>query len=154
MYRVCLLLSMLSLSLTTYASSDEFDAKQFALSYYNAWITTQSPKAKKSDIQKYLSLLKDDVGHQHLPYDPDAKRTPSGKRNMYEGMLYYLGAHTEYAAELTNVVMGYKVVIIKYSSQLRAKHPQTGQIIEQSYDTIEVLELEDRKVAVIRKYSE
>jgi ketosteroid isomerase-like protein len=145
---------MLFLSVTTHARSDEFDANQFALNYYNAWIATQSPQAKKSHIQKYLSLLKDDVGHQHLPYDPDAKRMPNGKQNMFEGMLYYLGAHKEYAAELTNVVMGYKVVVLKYSTQSRGKHPQTGRLIEQSYDTIEVLEIEDGKVAVIRKYSE
>jgi ketosteroid isomerase-like protein len=154
MKKIVLLLSILFLSASTDASNDKFDANQFALHYFNAWIATQSPQAKKSDIQSYLSLLKDDVGHQHLPYDPDASRTLSGKQKMLEGMLYYLGAHTKYAATLTKVVAGYNVVVIKYKTQLAAKHPQTGQLMALTYDTVEVLELEDGKVAVIRKYSE
>jgi ketosteroid isomerase-like protein len=154
MKRIVFLLSILFLSATTGANNDEFDANQFAHHYFNAWIATQSPQAKKSDIQNYLSLLKDDVGHQHLPYDPDASRELNGKQKMLEGMLYYLGAHTEYAATLTTIVAGYKVVVLKYKTQLSGKHPQTGQVIALSYDTVEVLELEDGKVAVIRKYSE
>jgi ketosteroid isomerase-like protein len=143
-----------SVSAVAHATADEFDANQFAHHYFNAWIATQSPQATKSDIQNYLSLLKDDVGHQHLPYDPDASRELSGKQNMFEGMLYYMGAHTDYAAVLLTVIIGYKVIVIKYSTQSAGKHPQTGQLIEQSYDTVEVLEFEDGKGAVIRKYSE
>lgn len=154
MKNIVLLLSVLFLSTSADASNDEFDANQFAKHYFNAWIATQSPQAKKSDIQNYLNLLKGDVGHQHLPYDPEDNREPNGKEKMLEGMLYYLGAHTEYAAKLKSVVAGYNVVVIKYSTQLTAKHPQTKELIELSYDTIEVLELEGGKVAVIRKYSE
>jgi hypothetical protein len=47
-----------------------------------------------------------------------------------------------------------EVVIIKYDTYSKGKHPQTGEVIEQSYDTVEVLELEAGKVSVIRKYSE
>ena len=154
MKNIVLLLSVLFLSTSADASNDEFDANQFAKHYFNAWIATQSPQAKKSDIQNYLNLLKGDVGHQHLPYDPEDNREPNGKEKMLEGMLYYLGAHTEYAAKLKSVVAGYNVMVIKYSTQLTAKHPQTKELIELSYDTIEVLELEGGKVAVIRKYSE
>jgi hypothetical protein len=45
---------------------------------------------------------------------------------MREGMSHYLGAHTEY----------------------------TGELVTDSYRTLEVLEIEDGKVSVIRKYSE
>jgi hypothetical protein len=65
-------------------------------------------------------------GHQHLPYDSDDTRSPEGKNNMREGMSHYLGAHTEY----------------------------TGELISDSYRTLEVLEIENGKVSVIRKYSE
>jgi len=154
MKNIVLLLSVLFLSTSAKASNDEFDAKQFAKHYFNAWIATQSPHAKKSDIQHYLNFLKSNVGHQHLPYDPEDNRELNGKEKMLEGMLYYLGAHTKYAAKLKSVVAGYNVVVIKYSTQLTAKHPQTAELIELSYDSIEVLELEDGKVAIIRKYSE
>jgi len=152
--RILLLLSILFISANTGASTDVFDAKQFAQKYFNAWKATQSPQATKSDIQSYLSLLKDDVGHQHLPYDPQATRELDGKQRIMEGMLYYLGTHTEYAATLATIVAGYQVVVIKYNTQLAGKHPQTGEFMTLSYDTVEVLEIEDGKVAVIRKYSE
>jgi ketosteroid isomerase-like protein len=154
MKTVVFLLSILCLSATVHASTDEFDANQFALNYYNAWTAAQSPQATKSDIQNYLALLKDDVGHQHLPYDPDATRSTKGKHKMLEGMLYYLNAHAEYKSKLKNVVIGFNVVVIEYSTYSKGKHPQTGEWIEQTYNTVEVLELEDGKVAVIRKYSE
>lgn len=154
MKRIILLLGILFLSATVDANTDEFDAKQFALHYYKAWTATQAPKATKADIEIYLKVLTDDVGHQHLPYDPDATRSDKGKLNMREGMLYYLNAHAEYRAELKNVVIGFNVVVIEYGSYAKGKHPQTGEWIEHTYNTVEVLELENGKVAVIRKYSE
>lgn len=134
--------------------SKQTDPSQFAQTYYQAWTATQSPKAALSDIQAYLALLKDDVGHQHLPYDPDASRDPQGKQSMLEGMQYYLGAHIEYRSELLDVVTGYEVVVIKYRTLSKGIHPQSKEEVVQQYDTVEVLELEDGKVAVIRKYSE
>ena len=50
--------------------------------------------------------------------------------------------------------MGFDVVVIKYNTYVKATHPQTGEVIEQSHDTVEVLELENGRVSVIRKYSE
>ncbi|MEP1448579.1 MAG: nuclear transport factor 2 family protein [Paraglaciecola sp.] len=154
MRKVVVLIAWLLFTGAATASSSEFDAEQFAQEYFDAWKATQSPHAVESDIQDYLSLLKDDVGHQHLPYDPDATREPDGKHKMLQGMLYYLGTHNQYTATLKSVVTGYKVVIIKYHTQSRGTHPQSGEVITLSYDTVEVLEIEDGKVAVIRKYSE
>lgn len=139
--------------LTVNAGQDGFDAEAFAVNYFDAWRATQSPHAGPEDIERYLALLADDVGHQHLPYDPDAARDPQGKTRMREGMTYYLGAHTEYRASLTGQLSGFGVVIIEYQTYLKGRHPQTGDIIEKSSETIEVLELEDGKVSVIRKYS-
>ena len=73
---------------------------------------------------------------------------------MREGMTYYLGAHTEYRSNLDEVLVGFDVVVIKYNTYVKATHPQTGEVIEQSHDTVEVLELENGRVSVIRKYSE
>ena len=69
-------------------------------------------------------------------------------------MTYYLGAHMEYKSTLNEILPGFEVVIIKYDTCSKGKHPQTVEVIEQSYDTVEVLELEAGKVSVIRKYSE
>ena len=127
---------------------------KFASEYFLAWSASQSPTATKTDIETYLEFLTDDVGHQHLPYDVVADRKPDGKTNMREGMTYYLGAHSEYKAKLLSIVSGYNVIVIKYYTFSKGIHPQTGKVIELSYDTVEVLEIEKGKISVIQKYSQ
>ncbi len=141
------------ISFAVNASYEDAETDSFGVLYFNAWIATQSPDAKAQDIEHYLKLLTDDVGHQHLPYDPDADRHPDGKANIRKGMTYYLGAHTEYGSTLIQQMSGHNVVVIKYKSYLKGIHPQTGQTIEKESETLEVLELENGKVSVIRKYS-
>jgi len=136
------------------ANAEEFNPEKFAKDYFNAWAATQSPTATKENIEQYLSFLSEDVGHQHLPYDPDDARNPDGKENMREGMSYYLGAHTEYLGKLISHTDGHGVVVIKYETSSKGIHPQTKQVITQNYLTLEVLEIENGKVSVIRKYSE
>ncbi len=135
-------------------NSGDFNPEQFAKSYFNAWTATQSPTAKKEDIEHYLSFLTEDVGHQHLPYDSDDSRSSGGKESMREGMGYYLGLHTEYLGKLVSHTSGHGVVVIKYETSSKGIHPQTKQVIVQNYLTLEVLEIEQGKVSVIRKYSE
>jgi len=65
-----------------------------------------------------------------------------------------IGAHEEYRSSLDEVLAGFDVVVINYNTYVKAVHPQTGEVIEQSYDTVEDLELENGKVSVIGKYSE
>jgi hypothetical protein len=132
----------------------DFNPDTFAKEYFIAWSATQSPKANKQDIENYLEFLADDIGHQHLPYDPEATRSTDGKAKMREGMSYYLGAHTEYKSTLISLLTGYDVIIIKYETHSKGIHPQTKEELESKYKTIEVLELENNKVSVIRKYSE
>jgi len=150
---ISLILAFL-LPLTAAANEENFDARSFAQNYFDAWSATQSPNASIEDIEHYLGFLAEDVGHQHLPYDPESDRDPEGKNKMREGMTYYLGAHIEYESRLTDIVPGFDVVVIKYDTHAKGKHPETGEVIELSYDTVEVLELENGKVSVIRKYSE
>jgi hypothetical protein len=141
-------------ALSLQVTAGEFKPKQFAEDYFNAWSATQSPKADKKALEHYLSFLADNVGHQHYPYDNDDTRHADGKQKMREGMTYYLGAHKEYSAKLLDVTYDLNVVVIKYHSQVKAVHPQNGQLISDSYTTLEVLELESGKVSMIRKYSE
>ena len=136
------------------ANAEEFNAEEFSNNYFDAWTATQSPAATKENIEHYLSFLTEDVGHQHLPYDPDSTRNPDGKEKMREGMSYYLGAHTEYSGRLISNTTGHDVVVIKYETSSKGIHPQTKEVITQNYLTVEVLEIENAKVSVIRKYSE
>ena len=148
---ICLFLCCMTFSS---ANADAFNPEQFAKDYFNAWTATQSPAATKEDLDQYLSFLSEDVGHQHLPYDPDDTRSSNGKESMREGMSYYLGGHTEYVGRLVSHTDGHGVVVIKYETSSKGIHPQTKQVIEQNYLTLEVLEIENGKVSVIRKYSE
>ena len=50
------------------------NADPFAHQYFNAWVASQAPNATEDDLNNYLALLTEDVGHQHLPYDPDSSR--------------------------------------------------------------------------------
>jgi hypothetical protein len=136
------------------ANAEGFNPEKFAQDYFNAWAATQSPTATKENIEHYLSFLTEDVGHQHLPYDPDDSRSSDGKKSMRKGMNYYLGGHTEYSGKLTSHMDGNDVVVIKYKTSSKGIHPQTKQVIAQNYFTVEVLEIENGKVSVIRKYSE
>lgn len=151
---VILLFLTILVSTPALAKEPGFDATSFARSYFEAWSATQSPEASADDIEYYLSFLSDDVGHQHLPYDPDASRDPTGKDKMREGMTYYLGMHDEYQSSLKDIVTGFNLVVIKYQSHIKATHPQTGEVIDRLDDTVEVLELETGKVSVVRKYSD
>jgi len=142
------------LLLTAAFSVSASEGDSFAMRYFNAWVATQQPNATEANLDSYLALLTQDVGHQHLPYDPEGSREPDNKEKMREGMNFYLGSHTSYSADLIDVVTGYNVIVIQYYTKSEGVHPETGETIKQEYDTIEVLEIEDGKVSVIRKYSE
>lgn len=137
------------------AEEQPLDMKQLANTYFEAMVATQSPKATSKELDTYLALLVDDVGHAHLPWETDDSRNPDGKERMREGMTFYLGAHTEYKAELLNVfTFNDSAIAIRYKHHAKGIHPQNQQAIEYSKVMMEVLELEGNKVAVIRKYHE
>ena len=152
--KILLVSIFLSIAIGLPAFASESDNETFAQEYFHAWVTSQSPDAEMSNIEAYLALLTEDIGHQHLPYDSDDSRSANNKENMREGMKFYLGAHTRFKADLISVSAGHNVVVLKYSTESEGVRPQTGELITQEYDTIEVLELEDSRVSVIRKYSE
>ena len=130
------------------------DLSELGKEYFLAWAATQAPDATEKDLEHYLSFLKADVAHQHLPYDSDDSRLPDGKESIREGMRFYLGSHSEHEATLNQVIPAHNAITITYTTSSKGIHPQTNELIELHYSTMEVLEIEDGKVAVIRKYEE
>ena len=118
-------------------------------------VATQAPNATSKELENYLAFLTDDIGHTHLPYVTDDARQPDGKEAMRKGMTFYLGAHTEYNSKLLNVfAFNNSAVAIRYTSNAKGIHSQNKQPLAYSNVMMEVLEIEDGKVAVIRKYHE
>ena len=138
---------------STSTLADDFDYDAFVKAYYHAEVMTQQPNATKEDLEHYLSFLTEDVGNQHFPNAPDDSREPNGKAMMRKGMSYYLGVHSEYQAELIDYQYGFNAVSIKHKFSAKGKRPD-GSDFSYSKVALDVLELENGKVSVIRRYSE
>ena len=152
-----ILIAVLSLVVVPLALANETQNKlhDFAHHYFSSMVATQAPNATSKELEGYLALLTDDVGHSHLPYVTDDSRLPDGKQAMRQGMTFYLGAHTAYSAELLDVfVFNDSAVAIRYKNTAEGIHPQNQQAISYTQTMMEVLEMENDKVAVIRKYHE
>ncbi len=132
--------------------ADEFDYDAFVKAYYQAQVKTQQPHATKHDLEHYLSFLTDDVGNQHFPHAPDDSRVPAGKDMMRKGMTRYLGVHTEYQADMIGYQYGDNAVAIKHKFSAKGKRTD-GSDFSFSKIVLDVLELENGKVSVIRRYS-
>lgn len=139
--------------LTTSALADDFDYDAFVKAYFDAQVMTQQPNATKEDLEHYLSFLTDDIGNQHFPNAPDDSREPDGKDMMRKGMSRYLGVHTEYQAEIIDYQYGFNAVSIKHKFSAKGKRSD-GSEFSYSKIALDVLELENGKVSVIRRYSE
>jgi hypothetical protein len=149
------LLLIISLSFALSSSASEIDLENFAQTYFKTMVATQAPEATKEDLENYFSLLADDIGHSHLPWVTDDSRLPDGKEAMRKGMLFYLGAHTEYSAELLDVfVFNNSAIAIRYKNSAKGIHPESKQPLAYTQTMMEVLEMENGKVAIIRKYHE
>lgn len=137
------------------ANEQPIDLNVFVQLYFDKMVATKRPNATQKGLEAYLSLLTDDVGHSHLPWVVDDTRFPDGKEAKRKGMTFYLGAHTEYKAELLNVfTFNQTAIAIRYKHYAKGVHPQNNQSIEYTRTMMEVLEIEGGKVAVIRKYHE
>jgi hypothetical protein len=135
------------------ALADDFDYDAFVKAYYQAQVMTQQPHATKDDLEHYLSFLTDDIGNQHFPNAPDDSREPGGKELMRQGMSRYLGVHTEYKAELLDYQYGHNAVSIKHKFSAKGKRAD-GSDFSYSKVALDLLELENGKVSVMRRYSE
>jgi len=146
----CLILSYFSVQ----AAEKGFNYEDFIKQYFAAWKNTQKPKAAKEDLEQYLTFLTDDIGYQHLPYSNDDSRQADGKTTLRKGMTYYLGIHTEYSAKLIKYSYGHNVIVLEFETSFKGVHPDNGQLISSTSKVLEVLELEEGKVSVIRHYSD
>lgn len=135
-------------------SKNEEKLKALGQKYFRVWTATQAVGATEKEVENYLNLLTDDIGHMHYPYDKNDSRLAGNKENMRKGMLYYLGVHTEYKATLSSIAVGHNVIIIKFKSFSKGIHPQTKKEISSTKNTVEVLEVEKGKISMIRKYRE
>lgn len=109
--------------------------------------------ATSEDLEHYLSFLVEDVGYQHLPYNDDDSRQPKGKSDMREGMTFYLGKNKRFTAELMNFTYGFNVVTIQYKG-VHMYQREGEPVTVESYLALDVLELDNGKVTVIREYLE
>ncbi len=132
--------------------ADDFDYDSFVKNYYQAMVKTQQPMATTADLEHYLSFLTDDVGNQHFPNSSDDSRESDGKALMRKGMSRYLGVHTDYQAEMLNYQSDFNVVAIKHKFTAKGKRAD-GSEFSYSKIALDVLELENGKVSVIRRYS-
>jgi hypothetical protein len=71
------------------ANDSKVDLNAFAKLYFDKMVATQRPAVTKKEVEEYLALLTDDVGHSHLPWDTDDSRFPSGKADKRKGMTFY-----------------------------------------------------------------
>lgn len=155
MKKWCLFILCFTASTTVLANESELDLNAFAQTYFNAMVASQAPNASTKELDAYLALLTDNVGHTHLPWQTDGSRSADGKESMRKGMTFYLGAHTQYNAQLLNVfTFNQSAIAIRYKHTAKGIHPQNNQAIQYSQIMMEVLEIENGKVAVIRKYHE
>jgi len=146
-----IVLSIMCISLTN-AQNSKTDLNKFAQNYFNAWNKTQMPNATKQDLENYLIFLNKDVAYQHIPYNITDERNPDGKEVLRKGMTKWLGSSKGYSATLQKIIVGYKVIIIKYIAKIKSHNPKTGKTKEIIRDNVEVLELDNNKVSIIRKY--
>lgn len=153
--RLLLTLGLVLVATISARAEEPFDLKAFAQHYYKTMTATQAPGAGTKELEAYLSLLTDDVGSQHIPYQVDDSRTVNGKELMRKGMSFYLGAHTLYESELLNTfIFNESGFAIRYKNHAKGIHPQSKQPIEYTSVMMEVIEIENAKVAMIRKYHE
>lgn len=139
------------LSTTAFANEDMIDYDKFVKEYYKAQVKTQQPNASKEDLEHYLSFLTEDIGYQHFPNAPDDSRESDGKKMMRKGMTHYLGVHTSYESKLIEYIVGYNSIALKHSYSGKGLRSD-GSEFNYSKVALDVLELENGKVSVIRRY--
>jgi len=147
----------LMFAFTASSAGDLDDLNELALRYFHAKVATQQPDATPEDLEKYLALLTDNIGYEHKPYmllEEGNAEGDDGKQRMREGMTYYLGGNERFTAKLEKVALGFNAVAIQYSGIHEYRRGGEGPILTEHYTVMEVLEIVDGKVAIIREYQE
>ena len=149
---------LFSLAISPFAVAGDVDGlHSLALQYFEAKVATQQPDATAEDLEAYLALLTDNVGYEHKPYrllDQNREDQESGKQRMREGMTYYLGGNEKFTAELDSVAVGHNAIAIQYSGTHEFRRGGEGPILIEQYTLMEVLEIVDGRVSIIREYND
>lgn len=149
--KVAMAFSLFILPLSVTAESESPMLWRLAHEYFERFNQTQLPDSEVQDVERYLALLTEDVGFQHLPWRADDTRFKEGKDTLRKGMIRWLGGKLSYEARLLDVLIAYDLVVIKYESKLvlPLKDGKSRTIIRNNTETLEV---ENGKISVIRKY--
>ena len=147
-----LIIFLITSTYSAHAQKIDLEPVQFAHKYFESWNKTQMPKASEKDLENFLALLTDDVALQHLPYQKNDDRKPDGKEMLRKGMNRWRGANTSYKAKLIKVNHGHNVIVIKYQAVMTLIDEKTKKERTITRNNVEVLELDEGKVAIIRKY--
>ncbi len=130
----------------------EQDLDRFARDYFAARAATQAPNASPETLERYLAMLSEDVGYEHKPYSTLGE-VAGGKSRMRAGMTHYLGRNHAYQATLINVATGHNAVAIQYQVQWSGRRGGEGPLISRTYMAMDVLEVDQGKVTLIREFS-
>ncbi len=68
-------------------------------------------------------------------------------------MTRYLGSHIEYQAKLIALTYGLNAVAIQFDVSLKARRGPDQPIVSMTFNSLELLEIENGKVSIIRKYN-
>lgn len=135
------------------ASQEEsFNAETFATEYFKAWNNTQKPSATNKDLAHFLTFLTDDVAYQHLPYRESKGRKADGKEKLRKGMEKWLGTTSHYKATLTNTLYDHNLMVLQYVAHIGVVNLDDGSTKQITRYRTDVMELDNGKVSVIRKY--
>ncbi|SMF15590.1 hypothetical protein SAMN02745866_01021 [Alteromonadaceae bacterium Bs31] len=137
------------------ALGTEPQLEKFAQAYFTAFVATQQDDATKADLESYLDFMAEDVGHTHIPFFSDEKRYKDGKDKLRQSMLPYLNKNTGFKAELIETrVFNETAIALRYSHSAVYVDAEKGKKSPWSYVMLEILEIENGKVGMIRKYHE
>ena len=148
--KISVVVVMLAIGGTAQAESTTVDA--LAEDYFEAWQNSQKPAATKTDLEHYLSFLTEDAAWQHIPYQTSDERVAGGKQNIRDGMTQWLGSHETYQAKMIRMVNKEHFIILEFESEATIEDGETGEIKSIKRHYLDVLELDDSRVAVVRRY--
>jgi hypothetical protein len=129
----------------------ELNLEHLAKEYFHTRLATQQPGATEADLEAYLALLSDDVGYEHKPYRLLGEGG-GGKQGMREGMTYYLGKNEGYDAKLVSIAIGHNALAIQYKGTHVYRRGGEGPILTKHFNAMDVLEIEDGEISIIREY--
>lgn len=151
-YIAALLVTLLATINFAHANKkNTFNPSIFAQQYFDAWVQSQQPDATERDIDQYINFLTADAVWQHLPYAVSDQRKKDGSQKIKQGMMRWLNSHQRYKAKLLRIQANEHFVLIEFTSSGIIKDEENNTLLLTKH-YIDVLELEDKKVAVIRRY--